>query len=362
VVERLLYTQQVAGSIPALPTNHPRETILVTGGAGFIGSHLCERLVSLGHAVAALDDFNDSYDPLLKRRNIERLLEANTFFLVEGDTRDLPGLADAMRRFRPTVVVHLAARAGVRESISNPGLYVDVNVQGTLNVLETSLRAGVSRVIFASSSSVYGDAALPPFKEDTGADEPISPYGATKRAGELLCHTYHHLYRMDVTCLRFFSVYGPRQRPDMALFKFASHLARGWKIPMFGDGTTKRDYTYVSDIVEGIVRAIDRCRGFHVYNLGDSRPVELRALIELVSKCFGRRVEIEELPLQPGDMKVTCADISRARTELGYEPRVAIEDGVRAFVDWYREESGPNAEVHGARAHGAATLLSSDMS
>jgi UDP-glucuronate 4-epimerase len=321
------------------PSASPRETILVTGGAGFIGSHLCERLVALGHSVAAVDDFNASYDPLLKRRNIERLLDADTFFLVEGDTRDLPGLAETMRRLRPTVVVHLAARAGVRQSFSDPGLYVDVNVKGTLNVLETSIRAGVRKFIFASSSSVYGAAARSPFKEDTDTGEPISPYGATKRAGELLCHAYHHRHGLDVTCLRFFSVYGPRQRPDMALFRFVSRLARGRKIPMFGDGTTKRDYTFVSDIVTGIVRAIDGCRGFDVYNLGNSRSVELRTLIELAAKCLGRPVEIEELPLQPGDMKATCADISRARMELGYEPRVAIEDGVRAFVDWYLEES-----------------------
>lgn len=317
----------------------PTETILVTGGAGFIGSHLCERLVSLGHAVAALDDFNDYYDPLLKRRNVKGLLEVESFMLFEGDVRSVATVTDVFQRVRPTVVVHLAARAGVRQSLSNPALYVDVNVQGTLNVLESAVRAGARKVIFASSSSVYGDTAQPPFKEDTDADEPISPYGATKRAGELLSYTYHHLHQIDITCLRFFSVYGPRQRPDMALFKFAALLAEGRKIPMFGDGTTKRDYTYIDDIVEGIVRAIDRCRGFRVYNLGDSSPVELRTLIELVAKYFGRPVEIEALPLQPGDMTVTCADISRARAELGYEPRVTIEDGVRSFVDWFLEES-----------------------
>jgi UDP-glucuronate 4-epimerase len=310
---------------------------LVTGGAGFIGSHLCEYLLAQGQTVVALDNFNDYYDPRLKRRNVEPLLSRDGFKLVEADILDRPLLQQLFNAHPFEAIIHLAARAGVRPSIAQPLLYEQVNIQGTINLLELARQHQISKFIFGSTSSVYGENRKVPFAEDDPVDNPISPYAATKKAAELICYTYHHLYGVKVSCLRFFTVYGPRQRPDMAIHKFTQLMAAGQKVPMFGDGTTKRDYTYISDIVNGIYRALERCTSYHLYNLGESQTIELRRLIDLIAKNLGREARIERLPMQPGDVPMTYADVSRARRELGYEPRVNVEEGVRNFVEWFKE-------------------------
>ena len=310
---------------------------LVTGGAGFIGSHLCERLLKQGHSVVVLDNFNDYYDPQMKRRNVEPMLGHSRFRLVEGDILDWDNLETLFERGSFEVVVHLAARAGVRPSIAEPLLYEEVNVRGTMNLLEMSRHQGVAKFIFASSSSVYGKRSQVPFSEKDPVDHPISPYAATKKAGEEICFTYHHLYGIKTTCLRFFTVYGPRQRPDMAIHKFTRFIATGRPVPMFGDGTSQRDYTYISDILDGIEKAIERCRSYHIYNLGESKTIELRSLIRLIEETLGKKAVIERLPLQPGDVPITFADISKARNELGYSPNVHISEGIRSFVTWYQE-------------------------
>ena len=311
--------------------------ILVTGGAGFIGSHLTERLLGEGRAVINVDNFNDIYDPNVKRRNIEPLLQKADYRLLEGEILDYGFLKDVFSRERINIVVHLAARAGVRPSIMQPQLYQDVNVVGTTNLLELSRQFGVEKFIFGSSSSVYGENKKVPFSEDDPVDHPISPYAASKKAGELICYTYHHLYALPTTCLRFFTVYGPRQRPDMAIHKFTRSIHNGGEIAMFGDGTFKRDYTIDSDIIEGICRAIEHCRDYHIYNLGESKTIALKELINLIAKCVGREPVIRELPLQAGDVPVTFADISRARNEIGFQPKVEMEQGIEAFVKWYSE-------------------------
>ena len=311
--------------------------ILVTGAAGFIGSHLCEFLWERDHSLVALDNFNDYYDPRLKRRNIERLFRQPRYELVEGDILDLPLLERVFQSHRFDAIIHLAARAGVRPSIAQPLLYEQVNMQGTVNLLELARRHRVPKFVFGSSSSVYGENRKVPFSEDDPVDNPISPYAATKKAGELICYTYHHLYGLATSCLRFFTVYGPRQRPDMAIHKFTQLIATGQKVPMYGDGTTKRDYTYFSDIVDGIWRALEHCNGYHIYNLGESQTVELRQLIELIQQHLGIDAKIEKLPMQPGDVPITFADISRARRELGYNPQVSIPEGTRRFVEWFKD-------------------------
>jgi len=314
--------------------------ILVTGGAGFIGSHLAERLLASGDAVVVLDSFDSYYDPSIKRRNISRALAdgGERYALVEGDIRDNRILDGLFSAHRIDVVVHLAARAGVRPSIEHPVLYQDVNVTGTSNVLEACRRNGVNRLIFGSSSSVYGNTDRSPFSEDARIDRPVSPYAATKAANELQCYTYHHLFDMNIFCLRFFTVYGPRQRPEMAIHKFARLILEGTPLPRFGDGRTERDYTYIDDILDGITRAIDRVRGYGIYNLGESRRVPLTRLIEILEEECGRKAKIEERPEQPGDVRMTCADITRARADLGYDPQVPIEEGIRRFVAWLRSE------------------------
>lgn len=311
--------------------------ILVTGGAGFIGSHLCERLLNDGNTVYCWDNFNDYYDPNLKRKNLASALKNPRFFLFEQDILDLPALHNFFENHHPEVVVHLAARAGVRPSIQQPVLYEQVNVQGTIHLLELSRSFGVAKFIFASSSSVYGANTKVPFSESDNVDFPISPYAATKKAGELICYTYHKLYGLPVTCLRFFTVYGPRQRPDMAIHKFARMMWDGKKIPVFGDGKSRRDYTYYTDILQGILASIERCFGYHIYNLGESQTVELLSLIHLLEEALGRKAQIEFLPEQPGDVPVTFADISKARRELGYAPQVPIEEGIRLFADWFQD-------------------------
>lgn len=310
---------------------------LVTGGAGFIGSHLCERLLTLGHTVVALDNFNDYYNPNLKWRNIELLRQRAGFTLAETDILDRPRLQELFGGHQFDAILHLAARAGVRPSILQPLLYEQVNIQGTMNLLELAREHKIDRFIFGSTSSVYGENPKVPFSEDDPVDHPISPYAATKKACELICFTYHHLYHLKIACLRFFTVYGPRQRPDMAIHKFTQLIAAGQKVPMFGDGTTRRDYTYISDIIDGVCLALEHCTSYHLYNLGESQTIELRRLIDLIAANLNKEARIERLPIQPGDVPITYADITRAQRELGYQPRVNVEEGVRQFVEWFKE-------------------------
>ncbi|MCX6356485.1 MAG: GDP-mannose 4,6-dehydratase [Candidatus Aureabacteria bacterium] len=310
--------------------------LLVTGGAGFIGSHLVERLLDRGDEVVCLDDFNDAYDPAIKRKNISTAARHGAFTLIEGDIRDRALLGELGRRHTIDSVVHLAARAGVRESIKTPLLYEEVNCGGTLNLLEYARERGIRNFVFGSSSSVYGDSSAIPFSEDDRADRPISPYSATKRAGELLCYTYHCLCAMNITCLRFFTVYGPRQRPEMAIHRFTGKIINGEPIEVYGDGSSRRDYTFVDDIIDGILKAIERPFPFEIFNLGESTTVELRDLIRIIEAACGARAVVRRLPPQAGDVSVTYADIQKARRQLGYNPRTGIEQGVARFVEWYR--------------------------
>jgi UDP-glucuronate 4-epimerase len=313
--------------------------ILVTGAAGFIGSHLVDRLLARGDAVVGLDNFDPFYDPAIKRRNLRGALGSPQFTLVERDLRDRAAVAAAVAAARPDAVVHLAAQAGVRPSIQKPQLYVDVNVTGTLNLLDAMVAAGCRRLVFGGTSSVYGAGCKPPFREDDAADRPISPYAATKRAAELLCHTWHALHGMRVTVLRFFTVFGPRQRPEMAIHKFARLMLAGQPIPLFGDGRSVRDYTYVDDILDGTVKGLDHDEGYGVYNLGESQTHSLDQLVELLAKELGVTPRIERHPDQPGDVPATCADIAKSRRELGYDPRVPLPEGIRRFVRWLRAEA-----------------------
>lgn len=310
--------------------------VVVTGGAGFIGSHLCDALLRDGHEVVALDNLDDFYDPGVKRANLRGARANAGFTLVEGDIRDAAVVDRLLTSGGVDAIVHLAARAGVRPSIENPLLYEDVNVRGTLVLLEAARRHDVGKFVFASSSSVYGNSRKVPFSESDRVDDPISPYAATKKAGELITHTYHHLYGLNVTCLRFFTVYGPRQRPDLAIHKFARLIDAGDAIPVFGDGATMRDYTYIDDIIAGVSASIERCRGYHIYNLGESRPVTLRRLIECLEAALDRRATIERLPPQPGDVDQTHADVALAARELGYRPATTLEAGLARFVSWFR--------------------------
>ena len=313
--------------------------VLVTGAAGFIGSHLVERLLDRGHEVVGFDNFDDFYDPGVKRANLGAARDHEGFLLVEGDIRD----ADALAALPDgcTSIVHLAARAGVRPSIEQPVLYHDVNVAGTLELLELARRRGIREFVFGSSSSVYGNNRKVPFAETDPVDHPISPYAATKRAGELLCHTYRHLFGIGCVALRFFTVYGPRQRPDLAIHKFTRRLAAGRPIQQFGDGSSRRDYTHIDDILQGVEASLEYLgrtdAPFEIVNLGESQTVELARLIALISEALGVTPEIEILPPQPGDVEQTYADISRARELFGYAPTTPIEAGIPAFVDWYRE-------------------------
>jgi UDP-glucuronate 4-epimerase len=312
--------------------------ILVTGGAGFIGSHLTDRLLADGREVVVLDNFDPFYDEAAKRRNLEGARKSPRMRLVSGDIRDAAALEAAFDALPIDAVVHLAARAGVRPSIEDPILYASVNLDGTVRVLEACRRRGVSRFVFGSSSSVYGNNLKAPFAEDDPVEHPISPYAATKRAGELIAHTYHHLFGMKVACLRFFTVFGPRQRPDLAIRKFAELIASGREIPVFGDGTTGRDYTYVDDIVDGVVAALDRATGFHIWNLGGAHPVVLKDLIDRLARGLGRMPAIRRLPPQPGDVERTWADVSRAKRELAWAPSTSFERGMELFLAWFEAE------------------------
>ena len=311
-------------------------SVLVTGAAGFIGSHLCESLLARGDRVVGLDNFNAFYDPAIKRGNLAGLTGRPGFTLVEGDIRDGPALARVLAEHAPTSVVHLAAMAGVRPSLQDPALYHDVNCTGTAVLLQAAHAAGIGRFVFGSSSSVYGGNPKVPFHEDDDVSRPVSPYAATKRANELTCHTFHHLYGMDVACLRFFTVYGPRQRPEMAIHKFVRLTEAGEPLPLFGDGRSERDYTYIDDILDGLLKAHDRSRGFRIYNLGESRTISLRDLVSAIGRALGKEPRVDWQPPQPGDVPRTYADIGRARAELGYDPRVGLEEGLRRFVEWFR--------------------------
>lgn len=307
----------------------------VTGAAGFIGSHLCESLLRDQWHVLGVDCFDDFYDPAVKRRNISGFSSNPRFELIEADVRDEPAMEAALGR-EVDVVVHLAARAGVRPSIERPLLYQDVNIRGTNVLLEAARKHRIGRFVFASSSSVYGNSPKVPFSESDRVDHPISPYAATKKAGELLCHTYYHLFGMNITCLRFFTVYGARQRPDLAIHKFTRLIESGRPIPVFGDGSMMRDHTYIDDIIAGVRAAMERCAGFHIYNLGESRPVSLADLIAAIEHALGKKAIIERLPVQPGDVDRTYADVSLAVRELGYEPRTELSVGLAKFIEWFR--------------------------
>ena len=318
--------------------------VLVTGAAGFIGSHVAERLVARGDEVIGLDNFDDFYERRVKESNLAALACRPGFRLVEGDIRDaavVGGLLDA-----ETVVVHLAARAGVRPSLEQPALYASVNIEGTAVLLEAARRVGARRFVFGSSSSVYGDTAPVPFAEDWPALVPISPYAATKRAGELLCTAFAQLYGPRIMALRFFTVYGPRQRPDLAIHKFTSLIAAGRPVPFYGDGTTERDYTYIDDIVQGVVAATDWTAagdpGVEIVNLGESRTTTLSALVAHIAGALGREARLERLPPQPGDVRRTCADVRKAVRLLGYRPTTTVEAGIPRFVRWYEEVHGRN--------------------
>lgn len=313
------------------------QRILVTGGAGFIGSNLVDRLLAEGREVVAVDNLDDFYAPATKRANLAAAARNARFRLAELDIRDATAIDALFDEMRPDAVVHLAARAGVRPSIERPSLYSDVNVTGTAVLLQAACRLEPRpRFVYASSSSVYGDRNVVPFREDDPVDHPVSPYAATKRACELLAHTFHHLHGLPVTGLRFFTAYGPRNRPDLAIAKFATLIESGRPVPMFGDGSTRRDYTFIDDIVDGVVRAVDRCAGLHLYNLGNSSPVGLREMIAALGAALGREPRIERLPEQPGDVRQTYADVSRAREELGYQPSTPLEEGLRRYVAWRR--------------------------
>lgn len=334
--------------------------VLITGGAGFIGSHLARRLLDRGWRVSVLDNFNDYYDPARKRRNVGLLRRAaevaggeERFRLVEGDIRDEAlvnrlfaghgegGLPHPWGGFDG--VVHLAARAGVRPSLEAPILYEEVNCIGTLRLLEAARRHGPELFVFGSSSSVYGINQKVPFSEDDPVDQPISPYATTKRAGELLCFNYHHLYGLKTPCLRFFTVYGPRQRPEMAIHKFTDLLARGETLPLYGEGDSRRDYTYVDDIVDGIVAAYELAPGFEIFNLGGAETTRLGDLVKWLAEELAVEPQIQYLPDQPGDVPITYADVSKASRMLGYSPRIPIREGLRRFVEWYREHGGTAA-------------------
>ena len=308
---------------------------LVTGAAGFIGSHLCERLLADGWILTGFDNFNDFYDPQIKRRNINGCLENKNFKLIEGDIRDSDSVDKAIGD-GIDLIIHLAAGAGVRPSIKEPVYYSDNNMTGTMVMLEAARRFNIKKFVFASSSSVYGNNKKVPFSEDDNVDYPISPYAATKKAGELFCHTYHHLYGIDITCLRFFTVYGPRQRPDLAIHKFSSLIEQGKTVPVYGDGSMKRDFTYIDDIIEGTVAAIEKCSGYNIYNLGESRPITVNNLVTQIENALGKKAIIENIPMQPGDVDCTYADVTKASRDLGYNPKTEIKTGLAKFAEWFR--------------------------
>jgi len=312
--------------------------VLITGGAGFIGSHTAEALIDQGCEIAIVDDLNDFYDPAIKQRNLELIKQRSDAAFFCCDICDRERLEKIFSDFKPRSVIHLAARAGVRPSLKDPLLYQEVNVNGTINLLELSCRHEVENFVFASSSSVYGLNSKVPFSESDPVDKPISPYAITKRAGELLCFNYSHLYGLPATCLRFFTVYGPRQRPEMAIHKFARQIIAGQPIEIYGDGSSSRDYTYIADIVDGVISAFNHRAPFAIYNLGNSDCVEMWRLIQLLEESLGRKAKINWLPEQPGDVPITYADLTAASRDLGYRPRIKIEEGIKLFAQWLQGE------------------------
>jgi UDP-glucuronate 4-epimerase len=314
------------------------DTILITGAAGFIGSTLSERLVDAGHTIVGVDNFCDFYPRSDKQANLQKLHSSDRFELAEADIRDRGAMFDLFTRHEPHAVIHIAAMAGVRPSIAQPHYYTSVNLDGTVNLLDAAVHTDVGRFVFASSSSVYGNNSKVPFAEDDPVDFPISPYAATKRSGELICHTYWHLYRLPIFCLRFFTVFGPRQRPDLAISKFLRLVHDHRPIPFFGDGSNSRDYTYIDDIVNGIVAARDRCDRFAIYNLGGSSPVTLDELVGTIERVTGRTAKLDRQPVQPGDVNRTWADLTRSKAELGYEPKVPLEEGIARQWAWMQQQ------------------------
>lgn len=332
-----LSIEEVANKILALRVL--QMNILITGGAGFIGSHLVERLLERGDTVVVLDNMNDYYDPRIKEQNLEQAMKSPNMIFIKGDILDAGLLEKIFAENSFDVIAHMAARAGVRASLEQPILYEEVNCRGTLNLLELTRKHDIKRFVFASSSSVYGNVRDIPFREDAEIDRPISPYAATKAAGELYCHIYYNLYGISVTALRFFTVYGARQRPDMAIHKFTALIDQGKPVPFYGDGDTARDYTYYTDIIDGVLPAIDRDLGFEIINLGESRTTTLSRLVNIIEETLGRKAILNRLPMQPGDVTITCADVSKAKRLLDYNPSTTIEDGITRFVEWYKRQS-----------------------
>ncbi len=312
--------------------------ILVTGGAGFIGSHVCEALLEKGISVACIDNFNDYYNPEFKEENISKCLKNRNFKLHRIDITNIEDLRAIFKKNRIEKIVHLAARAGVRSSIEQPLLYENVNVLGTLNMLIMAKEFEAENFVFGSSSSIYGNTKNIPFSESEKTDSPVSPYAATKKSGELMCHAYSHMYNIPITCLRLFTVYGPRGRPDMAPYKFTELIYKNKELEMFGDGKTKRDYTYIKDIVDGILAAVDKEFKFEIINLGNSKPVELRQFISIIEENLGKRAKIKKMPLQPGEVDVTYADVKKAKRLLAWKPKIRVEDGMKKFIEWYKNE------------------------
>jgi UDP-glucuronate 4-epimerase len=309
--------------------------VLITGGAGFIGYHTAAKLLDQDHEVTILDNFNNFYDPQIKRRNVGDLQKLGPAHVFEGDILDTQSLRSVFEDRRPEAIVHLAAWAGVRPSLEKPDIYSAVNITGTVNLLELAREYGTECFIFGSSSSVYGGSPRVPFREDDPVDKPVSPYAATKRAGELICHTYSHNYSMNITCLRFFTVYGPRQRPEMAIHKFARLITEGKELPLYGNGESRRDYTYIDDIVQGVVAALRVNPGYDIINLGESQTVTLLDLVSRLESALGKKARVNFLPEQPGDMPITYADITRAQKVLGYHPETDLDVGIRSFVAWF---------------------------
>jgi UDP-glucuronate 4-epimerase len=324
---------------------------MVTGGAGFIGSHLCDALLAKGHQVICIDNMDDYYSPLRKEANIKELRKREAFTFLKGDIRDENFIGSVFNKREIGSIAHLAARAGVRASIASPLLYTDVNLNGTMNLLEAARTYGVGRFVFASSSSVYGKVGGDqPFHEEMDADHPASPYGATKRAAELLSYAHHQIYGLSIAILRLFTVYGPRQRPEMAIHKFTRLIDEGREVPIYGDGTSLRDYTFVDDIVLGFLGALSNDNGFGIYNLGNSNPVELMEMVRFIEKHLGKEAKIRWLPEQPGDVPMTFANNQKARDHFGFSPRVNIEEGIKIFVDWYEEtQRGSSQDVQSIR-------------
>ena len=311
--------------------------VLVTGAAGFVGSTLAERLLAEGREVVGVDSFDPFYPEEQKHRNLEAALDRESFSLERADIRDASAMGQVFRRGEFDGVVHLAALAGVRPSLERPAEYADVNVHGTAVLLEQAVHYGRPRVVFASSSSVYGEREDGPFRETDPVERPVSPYAATKRAGELIAHTFHHAHGLQVMCARIFTAYGPRQRPDLAIRKFADRMLDGDSIPVYGDGSALRDFTYVDDLVDGLIRGLDRELGFAILNLGAGRKVELREVIRLLERALGVDAKIDWQPKQVGDVPRTWADIGAAREALGYAPRVPFEEGIARFVAWLQQ-------------------------